>query len=162
MWVMLPNGYPPKRRDAAQAQYIQIVSELVGNSTLLHLIIHRYDRVSTGTSVDGRGMGFNSEPVPLSARLRPVREKWWLDVGRSSVFFSSAWLLSPKREKRPRFFWGRGLGSSFNPTSSNPSSGTAGWSVLSRCCCIEERGVARERRTSSERRVSTDRRASSD
>jgi hypothetical protein len=32
-------------------------------------------RVSTGTSIDARGIGFNSEPAPLSARLRPVREK---------------------------------------------------------------------------------------
>jgi hypothetical protein len=36
----------------------------------------RYDRDSTGTSVDGRAMGFSSAPPPLSARLRPVREKW--------------------------------------------------------------------------------------
>jgi hypothetical protein len=119
----------------------------------------RYDRVS-GTSVDVRDIGFSSEPAPLSARFRPVREKWWLDVGLSSSFLSSTWLLSPKRANRPRFFCGCGLGSSFNPTSSNLSSGTR--SVLSRCCCIDDRGVARERRTSRERLVSTDRRVSSD
>lgn len=122
--------------------------------------VPRYDRVSTGASIDVRGIAFSSDPPPLSARFRPVNEKWWLDVGRSSCFLSSVWLLSPKRANRPRFFCGCGLGSSCKPTSSNLSSGT--WSVLSRCCCIDERGVARERRTSSDRLVSTDRRASRD
>jgi hypothetical protein len=57
---------------------------------------------------------------------------------------------------------GCGFGSSFKPTSSNPSSGTCSWLSLWRGCCIDERGVARERRTSRERLVSTERRASSD
>lgn len=147
----------------AQKWYIQIS----GLQSLIQLffahIRHGYHELDTGTSALDRGIGFSSEPAPLSARLRPVKEKWWLEVGRSSCFLSSEWLLlSPKRAKRPRFFCGCGLGSSFNPTSSNPSSGTAGWSVLSRCCCIEDRGVARERRTSRERRASMDLRASSD
>lgn len=119
-------------------------------------------RVSTGRSIDCRGIGFNSSPFPLSARFRPVKEKWCPEDGLSSCLPSALLLLSPKREKIPRFFAGTGFGSSFKPTSSNPSSGTRSVLSLGRPCCIDERGVARERRTSRERRVSTDRLASSD
>lgn len=122
--------------------------------------MHVY-RVSTGMSADGRPIGFSSSPFPLSARFRPVNEKWCPEDGRSSCLFS-ALLLSPNREKIPRFFAGTGFGSSFKPTSSNPSSGTRSVLSLGRPCCIDDRGVARERRTSRERLVSTERRASRD
>jgi hypothetical protein len=117
-------------------------------------------RVSTGTSLDAWPMGFSSSPLPLSARFRPVNEKWWPEDGRSSCLLS-ALLLSPNREKRPRFF-GAGFGSSCRPTSSKPSSGTRSVLSLGRPCCMDDRGVARERRTSRECLASIDRRASSD
>jgi hypothetical protein len=126
-----------------------------------HIDLHHRD--STGASELVLAIGFNSAPPPLSALFLPVNEKWWLDAGRSSSF-SFAWLLSPNREKMLRFFGCWGFASSFNPTSSKPSSGST-WSWLEvegRGCCIEERGVARERRTSRERLVSTEWRTSSD
>ena len=160
----------PERRDACQLSQIPnswrtSIAALVPCTSKSHLVISHLIRaisyrVSTGTSVDGLDMGFSSAPPPLSARFRPVK-KWWLEAGRSSCF-SFAWLLSPNRANRPRFFCGCGFGSSFNPTSSKPSSGTPAWLSLWRDCCIDDRGVARERRTSRERLVSTERRASSD
>ena len=134
-------------------------SLFLASSVMSHA--HAY-RVSAGTSLDCRGIGFSSSPFPLSARLRPVNEKWCPADDLSSCLLSALLLLSPNREKIPRLFAGAGFGSSFKPTSSKPSSGTRSVLSLGRPCCIDERGVARERRTSRERRVSTDLLASSD
>ena len=38
-------------------------------------VLDVYHRASTGVSDDGFGMGLSSEPAPLSALFRPVREK---------------------------------------------------------------------------------------
>jgi hypothetical protein len=78
--VMLPNQFQ-KRLNVYRNNYTPIARWSIDSqapfvySFFVHVRSH-HDRASTGTSDEGRGMGFNSEPVPLSARLRPVREKW--------------------------------------------------------------------------------------
>jgi hypothetical protein len=69
----------PIRRDACQNGLHPDPPNSVVALFIHTFLVHRrgrYDRVSTGMSVEGRDMGFNSAPPPLSARLRPVREKW--------------------------------------------------------------------------------------
>lgn len=39
------------------------------------IVLYMYHRASTGASVDGFGIGLSSEPAPLSALFRPVKEK---------------------------------------------------------------------------------------
>ena len=76
LWVMLPNQLLN-----ASLYPVLCHTQMLGVRLLYmpscHLIIfHSNYRVSTGTSVDGRPIGFNSSPFPLSARFRPVSEKW--------------------------------------------------------------------------------------
>lgn len=119
-----------------------------------HMGIYRTSVTSCGLEVAGLSIWPSSAPCPLCPIFFPV--KWNLEVkGVAKAGSSAPW--SPSLEKKPRFFAAAGLsllGSSFNPTSSKPSSCVGGSRSKLRSSC-EERGK-RDRRASSDWRPFAD------